>query len=155
MEGSQDDHYQDLQGLVPTLIHPHRLHLGITSGAGTTGIITHLGGHALHVLGPTGTAGHIVNLQAQMGANLVCHQSLTDMVQLLYPAADKFDAVWDALEWRWEDGNCRQSLILNNLPYKSSVGFFVKHACMTGDAVGFDTRYHFCVTAFAVLRISN
>lgn len=57
-------------------------------GAGTTVIITHLGDHALHVLGPTGTAGHIVDLQAQMGANLVCHQSLTDMVQLLYPGPD-------------------------------------------------------------------
>jgi len=97
-EGTQGDQYLDLQDLIPTLIHPHHLRLGVTSGAGTAVTNTPLGGHTLRVLRITGTTGQVVDLQAQMGANLRCHQSPMGMAQLLYPAPDNMMPFGIALE---------------------------------------------------------
>jgi len=97
-EGTQGDHYLDLQGLILTLIHPHHLRIGVTSGAGTAVAITCLGFRTLHVLRITGTTGQVVDLQAQMCANLRCHQSPMGMDQLLYPAPDNtmlFGMLWN------------------------------------------------------------
>jgi len=110
------------------------------TGAGTAVTNTPLWGHTLRVLRITGTTGQVVDLQAQMGANLRCHQSPMGMAQLLYPAPDNMMPFGIALEWRWEDGKLQTTPSFDQSSLEEISRFLVKRACM-GDAFGWNNMF--------------